>query len=672
MPRKALLLGRNDDHSLRWCCNYDDSGADRHGLSPCDVRKIRNALEHHGYKVTVVGPDCRTEGQIIDAVKDAVRDCAEEDHFLFYFSGHSLFRDGELEMVLARGGRYTESLRSSRLIGLLKDDCCAAAKLLILDTCYAQGVTEVWQPKRYDKLRILVSTKTLVRGKEVDGLDGGIFTHCLCEALTESDYWRLHSSPEPLVDDQGHIYSDKLLRWLKWRIAQVAQQYCPGEAAPEPTGDGGQDEPFLVAQVAIPVRYAVVTGYPPEVLQSLNAALGALGVGRDLAAVGYAYCRSLADSDLLPLLTPIDSLHQVLGELIDPGRYYFAGNRLKLPLMSFVAHLSKDLSHPEVLERWLADTSSWLIERGAIAATHVKDAAAVVERPATAPPQSFLMVQVAPDLAAPPGSYSVAWDYIDEYGEPRDACDPRPGLRTHEDIVARILAAVRALPSRTPCKPQIEVLLPFPLLADEAFVDTLERALFRPGERPPTDRLTPGDLAVEFPLVLRCWERWFEPLLVNSRGGTDARTFWHDNADCLTQDSKPPGLSWLKVQARHEMQCAALLHLRDPDPGRRALALGCSGPIQRPELAALLDIGVPILLWPRRQAPTMAGLKALKKNLVCRQAERVLHALPRALYQYRCHAAAHAGAYPGGFSLLWEDPNRPIFDQPDYDNALMG
>jgi hypothetical protein len=312
------------------------------------------------------------------------------------------------------------------------------------------------------------------------------------------------------------------------------------------------------------------------------------------------------------------------------------------------------------------------IERGAIAATHVKEAAAVVERPATAPPQSFLMVQVAPDLAAPPGSYSVAWDYIDEYGEPRDACDPRPGLLTHEDIVAQILAAVRALPSRTQCKPQIEVLLPFPLLADEAFVDTLERALFRPGERPPTDRLTPGDLAVEFPLVLRCWERWFEPLLVNSRGGTDARTFWHDNAGCLTHDSKPPGLSWLKVQARHEMQCAALLHLRDPDPGRRALALGCSGPIQCPELAALLDIGVPILLWPRRQAPTVAGLKALKKNLVCRQADRVLHALPRALYQYRCHAAAHAGAYPGGFSLLWEDPNRPIFDQPDYDNALMG
>ena len=81
VPRKALLLGRNDDHSLRWCCNYDDTGADRHGLSPCDVRKIRNALEHRGYKVNVVGPDCRTEGQIIDAVKDAMRDCAEEDHF---------------------------------------------------------------------------------------------------------------------------------------------------------------------------------------------------------------------------------------------------------------------------------------------------------------------------------------------------------------------------------------------------------------------------------------------------------------------------------------------------------------------------------------------------------------------------------------------------------------
>ncbi|MBV5275589.1 MAG: hypothetical protein JZU52_18785 [Lamprocystis purpurea] len=137
---------------------------------------------------------------------------------------------------------------------------------MILDYCYAEAAADGWQPKRYDNLRILVSTKSLVRAKEIDGLDGGIFTHCLCEALTDEQH-RRPCGADALVDADGAIYSDRLLRWLKSRIPIVGRQYVHDASFhfPEPIGDSGQDQPFLIARVPV-LTSAASLGSPNELL----------------------------------------------------------------------------------------------------------------------------------------------------------------------------------------------------------------------------------------------------------------------------------------------------------------------------------------------------------------------------------------------------------------------
>lgn len=675
MPRKALLLGRNGDNSLRWCCNYDCSAGDAHGLGHCDLRKLRDALRVCHYRdsdITVVEEECRSEGLILEVVKKAVLECAQEDDFLFYFSGHARPIGGQLELILAAGQR-AEIFPSSRLIDLLQSECRAKSKLLILDCCYAEGVKEVWQPTPYDNLRILVSTKSLFRGKEVHGLKGGIFTHCLCEALTDPAHWR-PDDPVPLVDAEGHIYSDKLLIWLKRRIAEVGRKYEPGIKFPEPIGFWNQGDPFLITQVVVPPLVTLhVSGWPPALLGRLSAHLHELGVGRDLAAASYTYCRDRADADILLKIPKIEGIDQVLKVLADPGRYYFAGNRLKLPLLTFVAHLSASLEEPRPLVLWIEDAQQWLVDTTEIDPVNIEEAALVVELPSRTESQPYLMIRVDPDLASAPSSFSVSWDYIDEYGDSVDCGGPTSGIGTQDALINRILASVRtALPNRAPCKAQVEVLLPFVLLSDDAFVDRLEQTLYRDGDRPPNGRLALGDLAAELPLVLRCWERWFESAAVYDRGGTDARVFWSERNACLAAAPMSPCLRWIKPRDGQPLTRAALLNLLPLPPTRPPLALACSDPISRSDLAALLDLGVPILLWPRHRAPTSAALKALKQSLVPSQLSPTLKTLPLALRDHRCREAALARPIPCDFSLLWEDPHRAIFDQPGYDTTPMG
>lgn len=248
-PHKALLLGRNDEGQLSYCCRYDADPADEHGLGECDVRRMRDALCGHDYEVSIVEQGCQTHGAIGDRLRDAARACSKGDHFLFYFSGHSRTHFTHFSLVLA-GGRHLELLPEEEIIAILQQDCVARSKLVILDCCSAEDLTRAhdWQPGRYDDLRFLGSTRSMALGKEVPTLKGGIFTHCLCEALTDPAHW-VCDGDHALVDAKGRLYSDKLLRWLKRRIPQVGKEHEPDASFPEPVGDRRWDEPFLVAQV---------------------------------------------------------------------------------------------------------------------------------------------------------------------------------------------------------------------------------------------------------------------------------------------------------------------------------------------------------------------------------------------------------------------------------------
>lgn len=364
MPRKALLLGRNAG-SLRWCCNYDDDPktGDENHLAHCDVRKMRDALKARGYHIDVAGPEYKDEADVLKLVKKAVRACAHEDHFLFYFSGHVRIKEDNLELLLT-GDWPPETFLSSRLIDLLQNDCNAHTKLLILDCCYAEIAKNPWHPKRHDNLRFLISTKSNLPGKEVDGLKGGIFTHCLCEALTQAEYWRL-DAPVPLVDADGHIYSDKLLTWLKHRIRTVGSLHLPGANFPEPTGDAGQDEPFFIARVEVPAPVEV----PLEVRDLFSTDLPTIGVsecevhekftlfgGRpidlsiEFTAIDYAVAKHSFDRDLVATLCET---------IRAPGariRSFTISSRPGAGLSLALAQLVRDLSLDAVIKLfWVID-----------------------------------------------------------------------------------------------------------------------------------------------------------------------------------------------------------------------------------------------------------------------------------------------------------------------------
>jgi hypothetical protein len=400
------------------------------------------------------------------------------------------------------------------------------------------------------------------------------------------------------------------------------------------------------------------TGYPPDLIRAIDVCLD--GLQPDIAVVrtSYQYCRARANSALLPALSGRETLSAILDRLTDPQRYYKAGNRLRLPLLSFTAHLNEALARPEPLVNWLKEAQGWLVEGGGIPSEHVEEAARVVDVPGPVG-QPYLMIEVSPDLRSQSDdAYQVGWVYLDEYGNPVESADPASSHTAHEDIIADIAAAVRLLPAVHGLLPQVEILLPFALLADDHFVDRLEQGAVGRARPQAHKGLRLGDLAYQYPTVLRYWERWRETLACDTRGGADAVRFWRANADCLQRRSEAPCMVWLDSSRGSDIVVAGVGHLAATNPRRRALAIGTSGPLAATELEDLLEAGVPVLLWPRGMAPTTAALRRLKQALKQCPDARTLCDMPRALREVRISQAGRGRGAAFRLSLLWEDPDR--------------
>ena len=83
MAKKAFLLGRNTG-SLRHCCIWNEMGE----LQPCDVQLMQACLQRHDYQIILAERDGNA-GQILNQLSTVLQGCAQEDTFIFYFSGHS-------------------------------------------------------------------------------------------------------------------------------------------------------------------------------------------------------------------------------------------------------------------------------------------------------------------------------------------------------------------------------------------------------------------------------------------------------------------------------------------------------------------------------------------------------------------------------------------------------
>jgi hypothetical protein len=590
-----------------------------------------------------------------------------EESVLVYFSGHGHDARGTFNLVVGTSRNSPGHVLNVRWIAekLAKHPHHHNARfLLILDCCDAGAASGVfWNDVAGDRLRIWVAARTYQQALELDGDNpGGLFTSWIRRALGER-------AAAYAVD--GRLLVNRLSERAR---AELGCYRTPeGDPAPKPTLYGADSDDILLAD-NVPVR---ANGWDPTLLASLRTALTDLGVGDARAGDSYAYCQERADANILPPIPRQPSLGTLLDALEDPARFYFAGNRLKLPMLTFTAHLAAALDQPKTLTAWLQDARQWLLDGRTASEDQINEAMEVIELPARAESRPRLMLQVAEDLNS--DGYTLACAYLDEHGEPADHPDPQTGLTAPEALIGAIVDAVEGLPAGAPCTPQIEAILPFRLLADDAFIDALERALCGRsrksagrGKGPSApQRLCSGSLAAAFPFVLRCWERWFETLLVDDRGGTKVREHWAAHHErCLPNAPKPPCLAWVKPRQGQTLESVALGRLKPPPPKSGALALAHDQAVGTEDLAALLELGVPILLWPRHRAASAAQLQGLKAQLKQAPHDRLQH-LPLALHSHRVTEIGACPPQPCDFSLLWDTPGHPGLEQRDYDPSSL-
>jgi hypothetical protein len=665
MARRALLLGRNGGNGpldassqLQWCCRYDLNGTDPDRLAECDVRRMRDALRACDYEhVQVAGHEQDTEGAVIDLIKAELRRCAQSDSFLFYFSGH-LYGLSQAPQLVLSGDPCRELLTLRRLIELLQDRQVAPAanKLVILDCCYADRFSEVWQRQAYDGVHLLLATRWNQTAKEVSKLQGGVFTHCLHDALTNPWHWYA-GAPAPLVDAGGTIDSAALIRWLEHRVKTLWPLAGGTGSPPEPIADSARDEPFGVATVQHDD-----TGWPADLLRMLAQAIDATDPNQERCASAYQACVALADVPPLMPLPDWADRSWMLGQLLQSG-HYSESSRLQVPLYTFIEHLAEGLERPKPLSDWLAKADAWLEQKLGIERRVTEPAeSAQPQAPKRARPDPYLFVRLDPDPCEPE-HIQVSWQLFADVDALEEDNDGVAGpLPQHDHTgIARAIACAAAVALRRSCMdtPRIEVLLPFDLLSNDDFVDTLERSLWEgatmsaSAERPP-DRLWFEHLAADFPLVLCCHERLVGSGRNGYYGGKKLGHRWMQAQQCRHEPPVEPCVAWLPAAGDLVIGAQRLLY---PDPPKRAaLGLCSSEPIDAPRLAAVLKLGVPVLLWPRRRAPCETARSALEGHL---RAQRQVANLPAALLAHRCWQIGCELPDLCDFSLLWDDPNRP-------------
>ena len=162
-------------------------------------------------------------GLKFDALNETLDDCAREDTFIFYFSGHSLVRKGSLYLVLGDDKDKRSNLYSSdELINQMRG-CKAGSKLLMLDCCDAGQSVYEWSPGNDDNLRVLTATDRTERSKEFDDLKAGVFTYHFHQALTNPRLRRVDDTG--VVDENGTIWVNKLSGWLRQAIIAYGKKH---------------------------------------------------------------------------------------------------------------------------------------------------------------------------------------------------------------------------------------------------------------------------------------------------------------------------------------------------------------------------------------------------------------------------------------------------------------
>jgi len=641
MSSKALLLGRNGG-DLQWC--YRD---DADGLGECDVRKLRDALARHGYEPIVIGA-AESRGGIIDCLIRTARQCAGGETLVFYFSGHAKFlRKGDLGLVLGSSGGRSDTLSAGHVIDILLDESPASSKLLVLDCCHAGEAASPWQLTVNDNLRILAAADPYHAAKEHPQV-GGLFTHCLCQALTEQRYWVCGDFG--VIEPDGRIWSDRLSRWLRPEVERLARNL--GLDVAKPVEYGGSDlQRVCIAQVDPQDRPRPQSArFHRDELESLLTRPG-------------------AD---LPRLRGL--FHTLLDKIDPPYRHARPADGCDIPaLIDYLAAMSirSDANIPAALFEFALLASREIQDGKPIAdwvdarvAEHVQSGALTAEQAAAVGHSAGIPVRDAPaHLLLVPGSpegngrFAAGGAWLAEPGRPVPLCVDQP-----DGLIDR--AGIGALAGRA--------------LAHQGVDGLVQRQgrlileLFLPGQllTADLDELLPapaaGDTPIHYhhPLVLRTWERVAPPPGRRWFNGWTAA--WGRCQGCREAAQAPCGAIGLVNDPARERDYAGRLRQGQclfvwlAPVGQDPAAAGQAHPAPHPDLSRALDQGVSLLLWSDE---SIAHLFPDSRPDPA-TADRPLDAWMDRVWQLRQEAWARSDetnpgrAHTGRLHLLWDDPGR--------------
>ncbi len=269
MPYKAFLLGRNTG-SLRHCLD--------------DVVHMQRALAELDYDEVVTAPTTASANEVA-ATLDALleNNTAQKDTLVVYFSGHSLIRRGKLYLVLGDNKRRRSNLYSFDTLFEQIYECPASSKLIILDCCDAGQAVRGWAPPTHDNIRVFTATDQNSKAKEIEELQAGVFTHFLCQALTDPALRVADSNG--VVDADGNIGVNETAQWLRRTIEDYGRRIKRSLPMPELYGPAVRQNIFLAKGLAL--------SSPSAASQSINANASGSADTRDASEVRLRLFSSL-------------------------------------------------------------------------------------------------------------------------------------------------------------------------------------------------------------------------------------------------------------------------------------------------------------------------------------------------------------------------------------------
>ncbi len=626
MTRRAFLLGRNTG-SLRHCLVYDEATG---ALQPCDVQLMKCCLDKRGYQVELAEREAN-EGCISNQLNAVITTCAQEDAFVFYFSGHSLVRQGDFFLVLANDKDNLSNLYLvSKLIVQLRS-CKAGNKLLILDCCDAEQAVHQWTPPEEDNLWVLAATDRMNKSKEYDDLNAGVFTHYLHRTLTEPELWVPDDTG--VVDGKGNLWVDKLIKWLRDAIAKYGKQ--KQENVPLPVLRGPHGRNMLLAEGLPLHRHTFVS----------SARLGELRTlleQANLSADTLQQCFDDVHGKIEPRRPPADAvgegtlLDHLLKHWIETGHLQRAN--VPVPLLEFVARLADTAVNAPALRDWVSAEATSLGLASEIIQTIGKTRN--LPGPRTDQPL-YLMVALAPNDGNDKNYTAQAW-FVDDRQKQHNVrtVDTR---FTPNQMPALLKTALEDCKVRT-AREKAEKPLTLEFFLPKHLLDADPDA-WTPGPAPEPDEPREPALTYHYNVVVRSWER----LPPRSKWTGSWAAYWNKYEACR---HCPPSACVAWVTAPNTQYGSAL------DEGKCLFILNFAV-TERLHLLTPLSQGVAMLLWSRK------GWSDETATLLRQYMERhPLGELPDALRETRRRLwDANGGQHTGHLCLLWDDPHRLPQDQ---------